>query len=100
MAPGSADCPAAAHPFLKHAKKEIQVQPSCLCLVRCVVKGRQCLSAEGWAVCVCLLSWWPFPEHPSGFDQAAKSSYLPCSDAAVGMVTCSVCFLDGLLFPA
>lgn len=79
--PRHTDCLADAHPFLKHAKKEIQVQPSCLCLVPWMVKARQCVcwreSNGGWAacvyVCVCLLSSVAFSRSARGFDSAAHS---------------------------
>lgn len=51
-------------------------------------------------LCV-LCPWWPLGDQRGDltWPLAAKSSYLLGSDAAVGMVTCSVC-LDELLFPA
>lgn len=55
-----------------------------------------CVGSEpafGWAVCVYCLRW-PFRNYRGDLTRslAAKSSYLPCSDTLVGMVTCSVCF--------
>lgn len=62
--PRHADCLVDAHPFLKHAKKEIQVQPYCLWLVRCIAKGKRCVL---WAVCGL------FSRSVRGFDFATRS---------------------------
>lgn len=48
--PRHSDCFADAHPFLKHTEKKIQVQTSCLRLVRWMLKPRQFALGESWVL--------------------------------------------------
>lgn len=74
--PQHVDCFPDAHPFLKYTEKKIQVQTSCLRLVRWTLKARQFVLGRelgvGWAVCVYCLSV-AFSELPRGFASVACS---------------------------
>lgn len=102
--PRHTDCFADAHLFLKYTEKK-DTSPNFLpppgaldAKAQAVCVGREL--GVGWVVCVYCLRW-PFRNYRGDLTRslAAKSSYLLCSDAVVGMVTCSLCFLDQLLFP-